>query len=201
MQIESGKLYKNRTFKYLFPTIKHYGEELTNYLRYFIKLGVGLDDENKKLPAGNFFILINTNPNIPNKKLYLEKLDRFLTWLKYKDFYVTDYVFCTKEHCESHMVVIDIPREYNNAYIKFMTGKYSQMYTKEQIFKLFPIVMNNPKRIIEVEKIRNVLFRGDESEFIKQVNKDFGTNISKFDKNAELDYPFIYKEEVFNFKG
>lgn len=207
MQIQSGKLYENRTYKYLFPIVKHYGEELTNYLRYFIKLGVGLGDDNRKLPAGCFFILIDTNPKIQNQKQYFEKLDRFLTWIKYQDYYVDDYIYCMKDDCSSHMVVLDMPSKYNTAYIKFIIGRYSQMYTEQEINKLFPIdnSSTNNKLISEyndrIRFVRNVLLKKDESDFLKKVNKDFGTDLKKFSIDGELDYSPDLREEIFNFKN
>lgn len=206
MQIKSGELYENRTAKYLFPAIKHYGEELTNYLEYFFKLGIGLADNNKKLPPGCLYILLDANPTLYDKQKYSEKLNKFLNWIKYQNYYVDDYVFCLKEGCNSHMVVLDFPMEYNTAYSKFLLSRYSQMYTKEQINKIFPLdrTFNNKqtqeKYLKRIKHIRNILLKEDESDFIKQVNKDFGTNISKFGIKKELDYPFDYKEEVFNFK-
>lgn len=201
MQIKSGELYENRTAKYLFPAIKHYGEELLNYINYFIKLGVGLSDENKKLQRGCIFILLDANPKTYKILEYKDKLDKFITWLKYQNYYVTDYIYSNKKDEESHMIVLDFPMEYNNAYIKFMLGRYSQMYTKSEIDFLFPLRKNLSQKDLDRRvAIRNVLLKENESDFIKQVNSDFGTNISKFDIKKELDYPFDYKEEVFNFK-
>ena len=46
MQIQSGKLYENRTWKYLYPCLKVYGSTLKTYLNIFFKLAVGLGDHN-----------------------------------------------------------------------------------------------------------------------------------------------------------
>lgn len=206
MIIKNNKLYENRTYKYLFPVVKYYGEELTNYLNYFIKLGVGLNDDNKRLPGGCLCILISTNPKVSNLEDYLEKLDRFLTWIKYQDYYITDYVYSMSEECSSHMVVIDIPMAYNTAYIKFILGRYSQMYTVQQVEFLYPLdkkFRNDDLKSAYLHRIcaiRNVLYKNDEKPFLDKVNKEFNTNIKKFEVKNELDFPIDLKEEYFNYK-
>ena len=46
MNIQSGKLYENRTWKYLYPCLNEHGDVLKKYLDSFFKLGVGVADFN-----------------------------------------------------------------------------------------------------------------------------------------------------------
>ena len=56
MQIQSGKLYENRTWKYLYPCLKCYGPELMDFLSSFFKLGVGIGDFNIPTEGNSIFI-------------------------------------------------------------------------------------------------------------------------------------------------
>ena len=91
MQIQSGKLYENRTWKYLYPCLKHYGLELMNYLTSFFKLAIGVADSNVTVEGNCIFILVDTNLTLSNNvetAKYKANFSKFLDWVKYQYFYV-----------------------------------------------------------------------------------------------------------------
>ena len=211
MQIQSGKLYENRTWRYLYPCLKNYGMHLINYLSSFIKLGIGIGDNNVKTERNSIFILIQTDPigaSDTDRQNYKRNFSKFLDWLRYQPFYVKDYVYEDLDSAVKHMVVLKIPPKHNIAYDKFVKGKYSEMYSKEEINAYFNIMNNddnNPvisKRNERVSLSRKILTRDSKHlpVFVETVNKDFGTDIVVEDfKDAELDYPIKLQEEIFSY--
>lgn len=211
MQIQNGKLYENRTWRYLYPSLKSYGKDLMNNLAQFIKLGVGIADENLEVDQPCIFILIDTNMSFPTEAemdAYKLRFAKFINWIRYQYFYVTDYVFEGLDDREKHMVVLRLPRKYDLAYISFIKGEYSKMYTQSEIYEYFKYVsiprnkeaetkVNNKLKIT-----RNILFK-DKSYipvFAKEVNSLFDTDNPESDFiGAELDFPPNFKQEVFNY--
>lgn len=209
MQIQNGKLYDNRTWRYLFPCLKSYGEEFTNYLKTFFKLGVGLGDVNfeEKTDGKSIFILFETDFAFPLHKdtiKYKEDFARFLLWLRNQPFYIEDYIYDKNQH----MIVVKIPEEYFDTVKYFKKGKYSKMYTDKEIQKYFKYVtLSNKQAEVEVnnrfKKTRGILKKEKEylEDFVKEVNNKFGTEVTSLEmKDAELDFPPNPEEEVFNYK-
>ena len=211
MQIQSGKLYENRTWKYLYPCLKVYGGTLKTYLNSFFKLAVGLGDHNIDINEDNcIYILIDTNIHSPQQSLqtYREYLSKFLDWVRFQPYYVTDYIFEGFDRGEKHMLVLRLPDTYKESYTKFKQGKYSEMYSSKDIDNLYPLIVNSNKNIEikvnnNITNIKNVLTKNSShlELFRKQINDEFGTNLSLNDlKNHELDLPPSQNEEIFNYK-
>lgn len=211
MQIQSGKLYENRTWKYLYPCLKVYGGTLKTYLNSFFKLAVGLGDHNIDINEDNcIYILIDTNIHSPQQSLqtYREYLSKFLDWVRFQPYYVTDYIFEGFDRGEKHMLVLRLPDTYKESYIKFKQGKYSEMYSSKDIDNLYSLIVNSNKNIEikvnnNITNIKNVLTKNSShlELFRKQINDEFGTNLSLNDlKNHELDLPPSQNEEIFNYK-
>ena len=211
MQIQSGKLYENRTWKYLYPCLKVYGGTLKTYLNSFFKLAVGLGDHNIDINEDNcIYILIDTNIHSPQQSLqtYREYLSKFLDWVRFQPYYVTDYIFEGFDRGEKHMLVLRLPDTYKESYIKFKQGKYSEMYSSKDIDNLYSLIVNSNKNIEikvnnNITNIKNVLTKNSShlELFRKQINDEFGTNLSLKDlKNHELDLPPSQNEEIFNYK-
>jgi len=209
MQIQSGKLYENRTWIYLYPSLKYYGDNLMNHLSSFIKLAVGIGDSNLKVEGNCIFILVDTSIKLSSdldRLNYQRNFSKFLDWVRYQYYYVTDYVYDNLDKSEKHMIVLKVPLQLDSSYVHFVKGEYSEMYNKEQLNKLFNVmnnVSNNPsiaKRNERVSYARKVLTKDKKylPLFVDKVNKDFGTDITLSDyKDVELDYPINLEEEIF----
>ena len=220
MQIQSGNLYENRTWKYLYPCLKRYGPNLLKELSLFFKLGVGIGDYNMtgEKYSNCIFILVDTDiqfNNQPEREVYKNSFSKFLDWVSYEPFYVDDYIYEGMGSSEKHMVVIKIPSNHDKSYMHFIRGQYSKMYEQKEINEYFKYITIAKKDIEEIrnskiENTRDILFKNKEylDKFLNKVCKDFAIKIGDKEtdlkkKNfleAELDYPPKLQEEIFNYK-
>ena len=197
MHIRSGKLYENRTWKYLYPCLRSYGSTLKGYLNSVFKIAVGIGDSNVEMESNCIYILIDTNVHGTGVSIeqYRENISNFLDWIRLQP-------------SEKHMVAIRIPKEFHRTYARFMSGKYSDMYSKDQIEDYFQYI-SIPDKKLEAEKnevlqvTRAVLKKSKAylPTFVSKVNADFGTTCVEDDlATSEFDYPPMKQEEIFNFK-
>lgn len=213
MQIQSGELYKNRTWRYLYPSLKIYGKELMTYLSQFLKIGVGIGDSNTNIKDPCIFILIDTNMAFKTQAeldSYKNRFANFLNWLKYQPYYITDYVYDGLDSGgEKHMIVLRISYKHDLSYTSFIKGKYSEMYKQSDVYSYFGVVSlpKNKQTEIklnkELEETRGILFKDSKyiPAFAKIVNGRFGTDNPDSDFiGAELDFPPELSEEIFNYK-
>ena len=191
MQIEIGKYYVNKTWRFLLPCLRGHGDIFVSKFNPVFKLAVGIHDtlldNSKKSDGRSIYILCD---KFANRIAF----DEFLDWIKYQDAYIADY--CPDSEIlksRKHVIIIKIPELYNDAYDHFLQGNYSLMYLKEELNLLF----SNPGK----KKEYDILSREPKiiEEFVKEVNKEFKTNavIDDF-KNAELELPLKKTEEIFN---
>lgn len=196
MEIQVGKNYVNKTWRFLLPCLRGHGDIFIKKFNPVFKFAVGIHDT-----------LLDGNPLSDTKNIYLlcDKLyqpryyEEFLNWVRNQPFYVHDYcpdADITKSR--KHIIGITIPERFSNAYDMFLEGKYSQMYTTEEINVLFA----NSERVKE----RDVLLKSVSlhDEFIKSVNLEFNTDISIEDiihNDIELELPPKLSQEVFHYKA
>jgi len=197
MNIQIGKVYLNKTFKYLIPCLKVYGDTFQAKLSTVHKLAFGIHDcyfdgtkmEEKKL----IYMLCD-------KAYQKAKFLNFLNYVQHQDYYETDYPYDDMLHGRKHMIVLKIPEEHINAYDAFREGRYSEMYSSADIDKLFDMKVHPIREvaiaIMTKEKIMKQLFRD-------KLNTSLGTTITLKDindENMELDFPLEKKKEFFNYK-
>lgn len=220
MKVESGKLFLNRTWKYIYPALRVYGQDTINYLNSLIKLGVGIQDQNyepeHKEDTPMIFILIQTqlkeSAQTAREKNYLKYIDEFFTFIRKQVFYIDDYLYDIKDNCCYHMVVLRFPESFKHTFGKFIVGKYSEMYHKTIIDKFFPIKNLNKvynKKVFKVAsslgenlEIHSILKKDEDfkEEFLRIINDDFGLDMSLEElADREFDYPPDFEEEVFNY--
>ena len=197
MKIEFGKAFDNKTWRFLIPTIRGHGEDFVNRFNIMIrKLAYGIYD--KALEGAQIledrrpiFILCDKNS---------VQFEDFLIYIRNQYFFITDYQSDSNTiNPRMHMIVIEIPEEYNIAYDKFSVGLYSEMYTKEQLDYLFKDKESAQYKILS----RNPQY-GD--IFIDKIKTKFGVHINGPDKDefvsvAELEFPYSLdpEEEIFNY--
>lgn len=210
MEIRKNNICENRTYKYLYPTLVEYGEDLMKHLRTYFKLGVGISDKfDVEDSVGNIFILFDTEPptgSLINPKYYKEGFNNFLNWVRYKDYYVKDYIYKDVKYGNEHMLVLKLPLTLYQ-YFSFIFGKYSYMFSYEQIQKYFKFVTLENKNLEQIvnNKFKNTVGiltkdRDYIETFVNIVNNDFGTDVKYEDYiDKELDYPVNMCEEVFNY--
>lgn len=194
MDIQIGKLYSNRTSKYLVPALNYYGPTLKTKLNLIFKLAFGIHDalldgshlEGQK----NIFVLAD-------KSVRPDLFQNFMDWIKHQEYYVTDYVYDSllENHSRKHMIVLSFPNELENAYDNFLLGKYSKMYTRAEIVQYFSDENKIPAK--------NVLTRAyiAKLQFTQLIKKEFDVVLEEQDFRNEVfeyDIPPIKEEEFFN---
>lgn len=197
MKIEFGKALDNKTWRYLIPCLRGHGEVFVNkFNNEIFKLGYGISDSSLEGSK----ILENKRPIfiMLDKAVLPKKFNDFMDWVKYQPYYITDYSTDIINTPRLHMLVLDTPEEYYKAYDKFCVGLYSEMYTKDQLDKLFDNKDTMQYKILsksseysdifleKVEKEFNVIFQGlDKQEFLN---------------TAEYEFPYSLnsEEEIFN---
>ena len=191
MKIQLGTLYSNKTLKYLVPALNFYGPTLKSKINLIFKLSFGIFDtllEGTYLEGQkNIYILID-------KKVKPDSYDNFMQWIKLQEYYVTDYAFDELEEGRQHMLVLAFPPELGDAYTKFLEGKYSKMYTKDEIENYF-------EGRIEAKKVFS-RHPDAKNNFVSTIRKTFNTSLIEADFKTEIfeyDLPPVKEEEFFNY--
>ena len=209
MDIQNGKLYQNRTWKYLVPCLKDYEADLIANLTSFFKLGVGIADFNFHTEEENcIYILIGTKTLVSSDRTlqeYQERFSRFLDWLTHKYYFVADYPYDTNG---KHMIVIRIPLKHKEVLDKFLAGKYSEMYRNTDINTYFKLCVSSNKKVEEernkiITETRNILTKDKKyiPIFVETIKKRYACDAYVEDfVDAELDFPPELSEEIFNYE-
>ena len=184
MKIETGKFFINRTRKFLLPCLKEHGEMMMKAVNNLEKLAVGIGDEfiSDSLNNSCLFILVDIRS---------KHFQSILKWVRKQPFFVKDYPFDDVMSGYQHMIVVKIPEEYELAHYEFQKGKYSRMYTREQIDKLFGDVY------------MDVLVRDKDTliDFVDTINRIYDADIQYELWEGEVDFPPKMAEEIFNLEG
>ena len=98
---------------------------------------------------------------------------------------------------EFYVCVFEIPKDFTNAYRKFLIGKYSQMYSRQQLRQLaIPEIhqgkINNTYLVLTKNHMAIDYYK-------KEVRRYFDSEAT--DNPDEYDIPPLIKQEVINFKG
>lgn len=190
MKIQIGKIFLNKTTKYLTPCLAEYGLDFKNKLDAVTKLAIGIGDmvlvDKNVLLEKHIFILVDTKAN-PTSFI------NFLNYIKSQSYYEDDYVFDDVSKGRKHMIVISIPDKYTRTIHKFKENKYSEMYSEEEVEKLFA---NKPIKKVFIKD------HNYKVEFVKEINSTYnmtGKHKLKVEEwDGELDFPIDLKEEIFN---
>lgn len=205
MQIHRGLLYKNRTLKYLYPSLYFYGEELINRLKKVTKLAIGIGDANIYIEKQGIYILFDTIISNIDYETYRVNIQSLLDWIREQPYYISDYMY-GKDY---HMIIIEFPKNHNTIFNNFIKGKYSKMYTASQVWDLFKNQTHSDKTTeIAINKklndIRNILLRDSlcVEKHLSEINKDFKSKLTLYDfkEPLEADYPIRLSEEIFNYE-
>jgi len=191
MNIKIGKLYVNKTWRFLAPCLRGHGDAFVKKFNPLHKLAVGIHDsllDGSELSNGrNIYLMID-------KEYKPREYKKFMEYLEYQEYFKGTY--CPDSEITSsrkQIIILEIPEIFKESYDHFLKGEYSKMYSEEQI-KLF--FGNSTKK-----KDFEILSRSGEAlkEFVTKVNKEFNTetSIKNFDE-CEWELPLIKKEEIFN---
>jgi hypothetical protein len=194
MDIQIGKLFINRTVKYLVPGLNFYGPTLKTKLNLVFKLAFGVHDsliEGSHLEGQkNIYILVD-------KLVRPDLFQNFMDWVKHQEYFVTDYAYdaIMEAHSRKHMIVLAYPPTMGDSYEKFLLGKYSKMYTKKEITSFFAEESKKEVRQVIVKTVHA------KTRFITLIKETFGTILEEQDFLTgywEYDLPPNEEEEFFN---
>jgi hypothetical protein len=189
MNIKIGQLYKNKTWEYMLPALKGHGEKLRNKLSAINKLGVGIHDE---LLAGSSTTELNLVYILTDKAFKPKNWAKFMVWVSFEPYFVTDYVFGSRVDSRKHMLVLELPDKYNNAYTAFLEGRYGDMYSDKQLKSIF-----GEKNINS--SVYKVLSRNPlaVAEFKQKVMEEYNVTVAPI-RTLEYELPLRRDQEVFN---
>tara|TARA_R100001377_G_scaffold85310_1_gene71517 strand:+ start:46477 stop:47097 length:621 start_codon:yes stop_codon:yes gene_type:complete len=189
MEIKIGNIYKNKTWNYFAPILNYYGKALIGWINTTHKLAVGVGDNNHINPDPSVYLLFDA-------KYQPQNFEKFLSWVRYQDFYVVDYLYSSDlKDGRKHMVVLTVPEPYVKTYYHLLAGEYSKMFTSDQIKGLFGHERKKDANVLSKKPIAY-------THFINKLNEEFKSNVDEddFDKESiEFDLPFRLEEEVFNY--
>jgi len=203
LTVSRGDYYKNKTRYYLLPTLYGFGAEFSQHWNKLTKLAVGIQDYNYNTTEDNnlYFLFDVCGPYYygayedptGSKIKFIESLEFFKTL----DEYVTSYSYGS----DKQMVVMQVPELFGDIKKKFVEGKYSEMYTEDQLESFIKKSFKSD----DLEKLTTPFSvmkktRAQEIKFKQQLVKDFGATISESDTFTEYEYPPILQEEIFNYR-
>lgn len=192
IELDEERIFDNKTSRFLLPCLRGYGEEFVKKFNTFYKYAVGVSDSywydvTKK--KGRFiFILCNSSKN-------QYQLHNFTFWVKKMPYFVESY--CPDpdiQFSNKLMIVLEIPGRFHKAYDMFIQGRYSEMFTKEELDALFLDKNLETYQILS----RSIEYM---PKFVSKVNLEFKAKISEGDFSEvppELELPLKSLEEIFN---
>jgi hypothetical protein len=190
MKIEVGKKYINKTHMYLRPAIKSFGNSFISQYNEVQTLAVGIHDASVGEFRNKFlYIMLNRSHNS-------EHCANFIQWLNISEnYFVKDYLV---DEYHKHMIVLKFPERFINAYDKFLLGKYSEMYTKEDLkylnFENFED--KTPFNVLTKNRQYN-------DTYTKILNAEFNSTLLKeevLDLEYDLPWSLYPEKEIFNYK-
>lgn len=190
------KTYMNRTRKFMIPIMRRLDESireiLTNHMRF---IGVFVEDLTRKIPHDYCFVLVC---DADSYKSDPEMYDRHYELLKQfsEDTYKKDNL---------DFFAIKVPEEYKGTYLRFLEGRYSQLFTKHDIKELFPD-LKDPKSARRSKLNKNARQIMQKDEEYRKVFSDLINSSSThpevsiiLPEDAELDYiPDPLHEVIFS---
>lgn len=183
----------NRTLLYVLPQLNFYSRNISNRIKTdnFYGCYIGY----KALDTEHIYLLY---------KVIDEDTKDFVQWLSNKD-YCVGFIDIDSVY---KLLKIKLPNEFKGSLEKFLGGKYSEMYSKENVDKIFiPIEYKYLKELQELfdkenKDLKNILTKNKEYEkvFLDKVNKTFDTNLEKLNENSEYDFKPNLKDEIFYYE-
>lgn len=192
MDIEIGKIYENKTWKFLVPCLRYLGEEFVNRFKPVFKLAVGVYDtilDGTPFEGGRkIFLLIDT-------KIQPQSYKVFYSWIKEQDYYVLDYYRdALNAEPRQKMIVLEFPEAHKQVYDSFIKGSYSKMFKNTEADKIY--TSPSRKRELQIVKKQNNSF------LLESIKKEFNAELNILDFKEEIEefeLPLKGKEEIFNY--
>lgn len=191
---KDGNVYENRTFKFVLPLLKIYGQSIINIYNQMRKVAVGINDFTAMQLGVDYdkhiFILVD----IENTEAYLESsFDGFLETIRQHPAYEYDYCYDFK--LKLHMVIIKLPDRFVKALQHFKESRYSKMFNKADLDFFFSTKRGEVhKPILTKEHSYKKIFE-------EKIKENFVLQEAPQEEWYEYDFPLELKEEIFNYRG
>lgn len=197
MNIKKGHFYENKTKRFLFPSLRGHGNVFVKKFSKVHKLAVGIHDsilDGSDLSNERTILVMLDKTYVP--KIYQE----FMSWLQYQPYYKGTY--CPDPDFRTsfkQIIVLNIPELFYNAYDSFLEGKYSNMYSKDEVDSLFITKLNKEN----AKRDYGILTKSQEAynKFFEKNKEIF--NAKKLEKSTfqpdDYEFPLVMKEEIFNY--
>jgi len=206
IKFNEDKIFENKTHKYLYPLLSIYGQEFCARFNKLFKLGIFIGDLNYYCMKPCLYIVIKVpveNHSISsNNEGYLEYVNEFDGFIKCQTYYETDYMLTM----DKQVYVVKLPNELYSCIDSFMMGKYTQMFSKEQVNKYFKFVPGKTKSDLDrnerIQQIRNVLLHDNAYAqiYLNKINKEYDTTFELEDVVSwEFDAQPDLKNEILNY--
>lgn len=207
INIIPGKIFINRSYKYLSPCMKLYGEEFITKMRLLCGLAIAIQDfgynttPESRIFENNIYYVIDTNGEYTfGKHINVEKskIDFFMviSWLRQQDFYVRDYPLDSGKSGSQHIIVLKLPLDLIG---KFINGDYANLYDKHTLDLIVPKTV----KVIRTEELNPVyaVLSKDDSylpTYLKQLNDEYNTRLTVDDikHHTQFDIPPLPKNEI-----
>tara|TARA_R110000796_G_scaffold231853_8_gene349949 strand:+ start:3962 stop:4549 length:588 start_codon:yes stop_codon:yes gene_type:complete len=187
IKIEIGKMFQNKSWRFLGPTLTHYGQDFIDKLNTVFKLAAGIGDVSHQNNVPSLYLVCDA-------KYQPRNFNEVLQWFRYHDCFITDYPYDTDlKDVRRHMIVFKIPKPYIESYNHLLRSEYSKMFSKEEVGRMFDHTRRD---------VLGVLLKREEMKVLHldKVNKCYDTNVKPDDfQPTEYDFPFKNPEEIFNY--
>lgn len=179
----------NKTKRYLTPCLRTYGETFINRYSGVFKVAIGIGDIVAIKSGVSFekhlFILLESKTNFQS---YIT----FMKWIREQEFFEEDYAYDHIAKGHLHMVVIKLPEECYNAHDNLLKGKFSEMYSPEELKKFFDESSEEYKVLIKDHNYK--------LDFSKKLKEEYEIDLTPddIDDKFEFEFPIKEIEEIFN---
>lgn len=210
--------YINQTRKYLTPVFLYYGDEFIQHMKNNTLLMTGIQDygvnkssaSRQLIPQIYFLFDVNgpsTFGHYANTRKSRIVFSQSLNYFQNHTSYVTDYAYDSNLNGHLHVVILKIPEIHHPKFHLFLEGKYSKMYSKEEIEKLFvkdvEVDSVKDKKVVRVRMLTDqycVVNHVSEyfDVFKDKVYTEFGTRLTE-DDGREYDFPPFMKNEILRY--
>lgn len=213
IEIESGYVFGNKTFKYLYPVLNSYSKEFaakhTKVAQQLCAAAIS-DVKYVKAKGGieydtHLFLVYDENGRFDlERKRYnniqygRQVFKEFLQFAREYTHYVDDYYF-EKIKGHLHCVVFKVPKRFHGAIEQLKCSTYSKMYSNKDLID----INIHPKNRLKQPDFRYGILRRtlEYMEIFESILQErFNSNI-ELDKDdpREYDFPFKLEDEIFNY--
>lgn len=186
--IKSSYPIKNRTQRYLLPSLAAHGKEFSSKLNNVFKIAVGIGDVIKSnagiIHEKHLFILLDGN-------IATAYFTNFIYWIRKQPMYEDDYVFGNIQTSSLHIVVVKLPEKFYDVFPKFNAGRYSELFKQEDIEAYF--TSTHARAVLLKDHNYHITFA---KRLVKRLNLEYDLDLSNY--IGELDLVPNIDAETFN---